>query len=569
MSSTSARLRQSANVIKGWLHRCNTEHAGSSCARRSSEDIKPLRLISIDPSRNTARLVDTPSPLPPYVALSYVWGDPEGNMQTTRRNLSEMQASINLDLLPLTLRHVFELVGYLDIQYLWIDALCIVQDDQQEKSTEISHMSFTFYNARLQIAAMASKGASYGLLPPERDFDSPEEHDQHHVIMKACRSLRQKEWDGKLRSEYPLLKRAWTFQERILARSCVHFTAFELLWECKQARWCECGGIEAASTNHGSGGSTWPLTNNFNAAFDACANQYRDENAARREARLHQVIPLWRECVMSYSKRDLTYPEDRLAAISGIAQMLRGPRGKELYLAGLWRDALPFDLLWRCDQSAKLAPSKRPGPSWSWASVDCGVHWPAVGSSFKGASETPSSEPALSQSLEYIASTMYFERGLVGVSVEKAEVHPPGSSFGSPDGGTVVLSGRITPVRVRKHPNVSEWEQSHETEWSVEGIEDGDMLPFYPDTKLADGVSTSTSHNGIDYYESSDGYTYVEIATLEAEDTMWEAGLVLKQCSNLAATYERVGMAGYATREPRTSRKWWLGNPLPSRVIIV
>jgi len=56
---------------------------------------------------------------------------------------------------------------------------------------------------------------------------------EHHTIMKACRSLRQTDWDGVLLRHYPLLTRGWTFQERILARRCVHFTVKELVWECK------------------------------------------------------------------------------------------------------------------------------------------------------------------------------------------------------------------------------------------------------------------------------------------------------------------------------------------------
>lgn len=525
-------------MIKEWIERCVSTHEGSPCDS-IAEGVPPKRLIYLDSNTLTGHLVDTTSPVPPYVALSYVWGPPEHSLMTKKSNLGQMYRDVPLDRLPLTLQHVFEVVRNLDIQHLWIDALCIVQDDEEDKATEISNMAYTYWSARLQIAAMASPGASHGLLSGIRDY-SPEERDGHHHIMKACRSLRQNVWDGQLRRDYPLLTRGWTFQERILARRCVHFTAFELVWECKRARWCECGTIEynVGVTN---------LINNMSAAFEVCVKL--DSMV------LEKIVPMWRECVMSYSKRNLSKPEDRLLAISGIASMLRGPEGGGQYLAGLWRDAMPFELLWRCDQSSGLTSSKTRKPTWSWCSVNCGVDWPTVRSSRVVGCESNRpmhAKPEFESSLDYIASGTYFERELTGVSLLSAQAQPQGAGFGPVEAGTVVLSARSVPVRARRHARVENWRQCHETEWIIEGL-DGEVLPFYPDVQLSDET----------------GYMFVEVASFRQGTQGWEAGLVVERGRSSPRTYERVGMAGYNKCGPRECPKGWFEDAVYNYVTLM
>ncbi|KAK0619165.1 heterokaryon incompatibility protein-domain-containing protein, partial [Immersiella caudata] len=200
-----------------------------------------------------------------YAILSYVWGTDPSSFRAVRDNIDQLHIEIPPSALPLTLQHIFRLVRHLSLAYLWVDALCILQDDRAEQDTEISNMASTYLNAYLQISATSSPGA-------------------RHV----CRSLRQSEWDSTLFQHYRLLTRGWTFQERILARRVVHFTGKELVWECKTGRWCD------------------------------------------------------------YSKRNLGKASDRLPAISGIAALLLpgGRDGEGEYVAGLWREAMPFELLW-------------------------------------------------------------------------------------------------------------------------------------------------------------------------------------------------------------------------------
>jgi hypothetical protein len=77
-----------------------------------------------------------------------------------------------------------------------------------------------------------------------------------------------------------------------------------------------------------------------------------------------------------HERRELSLKNDRLPAIQGIASYIRQPNSKEYekeYFEGLWRDCLPWELLWYYDQTLKLDTEKRRGPSFSWLSVDCGI----------------------------------------------------------------------------------------------------------------------------------------------------------------------------------------------------
>ena len=533
--SDSEQLRKCAAIIKERLDWCLSTHTDSRCTT-VSEAAAPRRLIYLDATTQMARLVLTPPRLPRYAILSYVWGPEEDNFKTLRRNLDQMFSGIPSSALPLTLQHVFQLVNDLSLSYLWVDALCIVQDDDVDKAAEIVNMASTYINAFLQIAATSSPGARHGLLAPD---DGELSLDRHHEIMKVCRSLRQCDWDSTLHRHYRLLTRGWTFQERILARRCVHFTGKELVWECKSERWCECGEI-GGTAEHG-------LINNLSASLEACMAL-----SAAGEERKGKVSPLWRECVMSYSKRNLGFAEDRLPAISGIAMLLQPPGREREYLAGLWEEALPFDLLWRCDQTAQFKERKVFRPSWSWGSVHCGVYWPEA----KGLPR-PREQSELEKSLWHLTSVTYFEGKLKGVAVRHVEVKPAKSQFGLIEWGVVVLSSRKVPIHIRKRPGQG-LTGSAFTNWVVEATDSS--LPFYPDVQFIDEGREVGVDGRVEYW-------LVEIGTGFQGDKIWEAGLVVRQAIGQDGTYERVGMAGHSVCEPRQGIQWFRSEPEDIRLV--
>lgn len=153
---------------------------------------------------------------------------------------------------------------------------------------------------------------------------------------------------------FPLPARAWAFQERILGPRVLHFGPNELLWECSSEDWCECG--RRSSKQISKTGISAVTKKRVFVAFHSKMD-------------LAVVRLLGRDCVEEYSSLNLTYEEDRLPAIAGIATSMQTAR-TGVYLAGLWSDTLVLDMLW-----FSLGGDYKPlrAPSWSWASGEEGV----------------------------------------------------------------------------------------------------------------------------------------------------------------------------------------------------
>lgn len=522
-SISTVTLASAAARIRRWLSDCLRDHAGDYCAQPFPGRAlrRPKRLVELDPSSSTFRLVNvavyqTPLKVPRYVALSYVWGAHQ-NLTTTAATLTRRLAPAPLADLPRTVRDACEVTILLGLRHIWIDALCIVQDDHAEKTVEIANMAAVYWGAWLQIAATRSRGADDGLLPSPHHSTPDDVSRDHRLVMSACRSLKQNVWDDHLLAHYPLLTRGWTFQERILARRCVHFTCLDLVWECKRARWFEGPAAEGTSST-----TTITSINNLAGALLQCIRLAHD---APRDPALARTVPAWRQFVMSYSKRRLTDMDDRLLAISGIAGMLRGAALGRGYAAGLWADAMPFDLLWRCDVSSsdRLKETKARGPSWSWCSVDCGVDWPAAEA--KEWTRPPHEDP-----LEYIGRGTYFEQGLEGVRVISVSVDAPAGVFGQVHGGVVDLEARSVPVLVVRRDDDT-WKRRHETDWAIQAPGKGPgCLPYYPDMKLPGSSLVNL--------------LFVEVVSRRVDNHHWDAGIVVVVRAKDPNAYERVGMAG-------------------------
>ncbi|PQE24064.1 heterokaryon incompatibility protein [Rutstroemia sp. NJR-2017a BVV2] len=167
-------------------------------------------------------------------------------------------------------------------------------------------------------------------------------------------------WDFSLRDPFdtllsePLLRRAWVFQERFLAPRTVHFTSSQIFWECKEGHWCGMFPKEVQFTGELG----------YIDGFSKSIHQRRDSN-------------MWQYIVEIYSTGMLTYGTDRLVAISGVAGWLQD-QNKDEYLAGIWRKDMEKQLCWQAvrpvvGHSIISRPKVYLGPSWSWASILCGV----------------------------------------------------------------------------------------------------------------------------------------------------------------------------------------------------
>jgi hypothetical protein len=348
-----------------------------------------------------------------YVALSHVWGLAKGLPKTTTKTLPSHKRSIPWSTLPKAFQEAVVLVRALGFRYLWVDSLCLVQDEAQEKLEESLAMDEVFGNAFLTIAATsASDSSSQPLFPTKTQpfkiqatdnrgslFKIYVREQPSHYSFKAPfdEGAHMNDWElpfpisDETYTHAPLLQRSWAYVERLLSRRVLHFTKSEMILECREGYQCECGRIDdktydprttdsikqefgrliAAANNH-------PLMNghgNTHNRMDSMTSQLANTNLTKGSHDLsrtrEEALQLWSYIVTEFTARNVTYDSDRLIAIASIAKAL-SPTLQSGYIAGQWTFST-LSLLWYANDSTRCRrPKSTIGqiPSWSWASVE-------------------------------------------------------------------------------------------------------------------------------------------------------------------------------------------------------
>ena len=204
-----------------------------NCPDNHDQDL-PSRLLDLELPNNVIdlRLVEITGESGRYAALSHCWGAIQ--QYTTRTaNLQERKECIPFKQLTKTFKEAVQVTRALGIRYLWIDSLCIIQDDQDDWVREASRMSSVYQNAQITIAAAASDSGDKGLFcrSPEYEVqDQSTEGESCSFIFRAPRS----HMDGysAQQTKLPLAQRSWAFQERFLSPRVLHYTSVELCFEC-------------------------------------------------------------------------------------------------------------------------------------------------------------------------------------------------------------------------------------------------------------------------------------------------------------------------------------------------
>ncbi|TDZ51540.1 hypothetical protein CTRI78_v007610 [Colletotrichum trifolii] len=351
--------QSSIDQIATWIRRCEDSH--TRCQREVPR--LPTRVVEVGADDETCRLYESEGECAEYMALSHCWG--KITILTTLKNNIEAHTNcIKLETLPKTFQEAIKATRSLGIRYLWIDSLCIVQDDADDWAKESAMMASIYRNAYLTLAATAANDGSEGLFKPrqvdtysytlEDTPDASNEVTIYATLQRKHDCLRG--FDDLSESNLgslPLMTRAWCFQERILSSRILHFAADEMVWECQEATSCECDLLDDYPQYD------WGTLN----GADAVAQEVPD----RTLFRLPNVEKHWFRVIRSYTVLNITKDFDRLPALSGIASTLIPA---DEYMAGIRQSRALEDLLW---SSAETPPPRRPetyvAPSWSWASV--------------------------------------------------------------------------------------------------------------------------------------------------------------------------------------------------------
>ena len=120
------------------------------------------------------------------------------------------------------------------LNYIWIDSLCIIQDDADDWALQSSRMAAIYEDAHVAVAGTRSRTGDEGcfsIRSPSYDVSVVDAEKQYtdHVKMRISHrdfSERPSSFDRA-----PLFGRAWVFQGRLLATRTIHYTAHEIMWE--------------------------------------------------------------------------------------------------------------------------------------------------------------------------------------------------------------------------------------------------------------------------------------------------------------------------------------------------
>ncbi|KAK7747109.1 hypothetical protein SLS62_009164 [Diatrype stigma] len=384
--------------IRRCLEDCVRNHIACRKAGQGLDPIWPKRVLQIDPSSARVRLVPFNKSMDQqYTALSYCWGPGQPPFKATQTTLPALRDGISVKVLPRTIADAVRFSLQIGCTLIWVDSLCIVQDDPADWDEESGKMSTVYQRALATLITSSAATCNDGFLQTEREGSvllcpSSSQHAEvrarklcevgHHQPQSFLHSAEYRRYE-------PIDVRGWTLQEKRLSPRCVIFTDSEVQWECHAAHACECGQApskELAPPPSPSPSQSPPLLT-------------REEEE-------------WFDVLHDYTNRRLTVNTDRLTALAGVSRAMArtlsraralgrlqqqqqgrhkrlrvepepepelGPETESRFAAGIWMDAEPSvltmrGLLWTRAgapfmQAAYCPPQTYLAPSWSWASI--------------------------------------------------------------------------------------------------------------------------------------------------------------------------------------------------------
>ena len=243
LEMTSKTASAQFTLLRLWLRRCEDTHWCNRYA--GAGGFLPTRLLFVGDTNSQDILYLKPTigmERVKYIALSHRWGTPSVNEKsmycTTTDNIDHRLEGFSISELPKTFQDAIRVTKELDVQYLWIDSLSIIQegDNGEDWRKESQLMETVFSSAYCTIAATSAKDMKDGFLDRE---ESPEYLHVRSISgqqLYVCAGSDDFESDVE-RAE--LNTRAWVMQERILSPRTIHFSANLMYWECGAGIFCE------------------------------------------------------------------------------------------------------------------------------------------------------------------------------------------------------------------------------------------------------------------------------------------------------------------------------------------
>ncbi|CZT13273.1 uncharacterized protein RCO7_05299 [Rhynchosporium graminicola] len=347
-------------ITKHWLEFCRSNHF---------DDCHPTALVGLSSFRvidcSTRTITNVPQDCQ-YIALSYVWGQGQPTDQNDNTGDPSIQSA------PKVITDSIEVATLLGFRYIWVDRYCINQSDAEEKHNQIKRMDLIYASAQLTIIAVAGDNPSVGLPGVNgtlRNFQPSCQVGKHRLVsslITASDSLHGTAWNG----------RAWTYQEGLLSKRRLIFSADQVYFECN--------GMNCAEVVH------LPLetildqkTGKAKAEFPAGAFVEKAIKSVGHSTEDNEYALRMMEYVSRFTQRKLSYESDALNAIQGIFRVFEKLQYPTYQLMGIpieplsdfsilgWRSPeLEFmvGLMWHHKYIQPGTSHRRPDfPSWSWA----------------------------------------------------------------------------------------------------------------------------------------------------------------------------------------------------------
>ncbi|TGO24233.1 hypothetical protein BPAE_0108g00260 [Botrytis paeoniae] len=367
-------------LIKKWIKECdlNTECAEYRKFSQNKANFLPTRLLYLGDGTTgqCPQIVETRDFLEnrsemarqqlQYACLSYCWGS-DLPLTTTSSTLSKYKSGLPEHKMPQIFQDAIAVSRGLGMQYLWIDALCILQDVREDWETEALMMSDIFYHSFITIGAATARSCHDSISGPREDLFCTlnfQSSLSKEVVGSYCIYLSKMSLESP--SEIDLsnsiwASRGWVWQEQIMSQRLLVFGKKMVHLKCHDCIYSEDGTMDGVFGSHILGASRFQIA--------------------------HTLSDDWETWMRDFSGRQFTFSSDKLASVSGLAlafERIMATQGHPPeYLAGHWRNE-QFDssLQWTIMSGNKVSfpnmiknlhdPEKYCAPSWSWASRNQG-----------------------------------------------------------------------------------------------------------------------------------------------------------------------------------------------------
>ncbi|KAI5921040.1 heterokaryon incompatibility protein-domain-containing protein [Camillea tinctor] len=334
-------------LLQEWIQDCDSNHA---MCRSGNKELSrmPTRLVDVG---HNLRLVDSVSIKPSkYVALSHCWGPLEQNQKfcTYKNTMGTLKQCIEFSELPPMFRDAITVTRGLGIEYIWIDSLCIIQDDENDWERESSKMEQVFSTAYCTLGASSATSSLQGFLVDRINRPCLQLQTKDGNRLYVCHTIDDFKRDVELGE---LNKRGWVLQERALSRRSIYYTSKQVYWECGNGVRCE----------------TLTYLINSKASFLGDANFPQFGVEYYRDGRQVLIQDLYER----YSGLGFTKLTDRSVAILGLQERLcRAFKTRAAF--GVFAAYFGRGILWRRQDERRMKciawPPGRHVPTWSWLS---------------------------------------------------------------------------------------------------------------------------------------------------------------------------------------------------------